>query len=312
MCHYTPDYYKDFHCIAKSCRHNCCIGWEIDIDPDKFCFYNSVSGPFGDRLRKNISMEDTPHFILDKKERCPFLNSDNLCDIILTLGEEQLCEICAEHPRFHNYLPDRLESGLGLCCEEAGRLILSKNDPVCLISDSPDNESDELILLRDEAMTLLQDRKLTISARLDAMLTLCNASLPERTIEDWCSFLLSLERLDDKWTDLLNMLQKEWHNVDIPGFNVYMNSRMTEYEQFTVYLLYRHFCQAESPEDLCSRAAFVSWGFYLMFSLGAVLWTKNGKFSFDDQVELARLFSSELEYSEENMALLLNELYCYE
>ena len=27
-----PDYYPLFHCIADRCRHNCCIGWEIDID----------------------------------------------------------------------------------------------------------------------------------------------------------------------------------------------------------------------------------------------------------------------------------------
>lgn len=23
-----------FHCIADACRHTCCKGWEIDIDPD--------------------------------------------------------------------------------------------------------------------------------------------------------------------------------------------------------------------------------------------------------------------------------------
>ena len=31
-------------------------------------------------------------------------------------------------------------------------------------------------------------------------------------------------------------------------------------------------------------------------------------FTFEEQMELARLFSSELEYSEENMDLLLDEL----
>ena len=27
-----PDYYEHFACIGGECRHNCCIGWEIDID----------------------------------------------------------------------------------------------------------------------------------------------------------------------------------------------------------------------------------------------------------------------------------------
>ena len=121
-----PDYYKDFRCIAGDCRHSCCIGWEIDIDEDSLAFFESVPGEFGDRLRQNISKYGDAHFVLGEGERCPFLNRDNLCDIILTLGEEHICGICTDHPRFRNELPGRVETGLGLCCEEAARLILSK------------------------------------------------------------------------------------------------------------------------------------------------------------------------------------------
>ena len=39
-----------------------------------------------------------------------------------------------------------------------------------------------------------------------------------------------------------------------------------------------------------------------------MLWTEQGRFDFEDQAELARLFSSELEYSEENLDALLDEL----
>ena len=28
----VPNYYNQFKCIAEKCHHNCCIGWEIDID----------------------------------------------------------------------------------------------------------------------------------------------------------------------------------------------------------------------------------------------------------------------------------------
>ena len=34
-----PNYYKKFKCIADKCKHNCCIGWEIDIDNDTLEFY---------------------------------------------------------------------------------------------------------------------------------------------------------------------------------------------------------------------------------------------------------------------------------
>ena len=46
-----PDYYPLFHCIADRCRHNCCIGWEIGIDPAALADYQSQPGAFGDRLR---------------------------------------------------------------------------------------------------------------------------------------------------------------------------------------------------------------------------------------------------------------------
>ena len=43
----APDYYPNFKCIASECRHNCCIGWEIDIDEDTFEYYKGLI-----RLRK--------------------------------------------------------------------------------------------------------------------------------------------------------------------------------------------------------------------------------------------------------------------
>ncbi len=89
-----PSYYQKFACIAGRCRHSCCIGWEIDVDEDTYDAYQSVTGEIGERLRASLSDEDTFHFILGEGERCPFLNRDNLCDLILSLGEDSLCEIC--------------------------------------------------------------------------------------------------------------------------------------------------------------------------------------------------------------------------
>ena len=37
-----PNYYKKFKCIKDKCKHNCCIGWEIDIDEDTMDLYNSL------------------------------------------------------------------------------------------------------------------------------------------------------------------------------------------------------------------------------------------------------------------------------
>ena len=126
MQHTYPDYYPQFSCIAGRCRHNCCIGWEIDVDEDTLASYRRIGGEMGKRLCASISGDgDAPHFLLGAHERCPFLNEKNLCDLILYGGEDMLCQICRDHPRYRSFFSERTEIGVGLCCEEAARLILT-------------------------------------------------------------------------------------------------------------------------------------------------------------------------------------------
>ena len=71
----VPTYFNEFVCIGGACEDNCCIGWEVDIDDESLEVYKSVSGAFGDRLRRYMNDENS--FTL-KNNRCPFLNDKNL------------------------------------------------------------------------------------------------------------------------------------------------------------------------------------------------------------------------------------------
>ena len=51
-----PSYYKNFKCIGSECKHNCCIGWEIDVDEETAEIYKNVPGDFGKKLRENIKV----------------------------------------------------------------------------------------------------------------------------------------------------------------------------------------------------------------------------------------------------------------
>ena len=130
---YAPDYYTQFHCIAEKCTHTCCAGWEIDIDSKSLERYRTLKGPLAEELRLSIEESDPPHFRLTERERCPMLNEQGLCRLILHYGESALCQICTDHPRFRNFWSDRIEIGLGLVCEEAARLILEAKHPMRLI-----------------------------------------------------------------------------------------------------------------------------------------------------------------------------------
>lgn len=306
-----PDYYKDFRCVGGVCRHNCCIGWEIDVDPDTAAYYDTVPGAMGRRLKENISRDGEPHFILGEGDRCPFLNEDNLCDIILTLGEEHICGVCTDHPRFRNELPGRVETGLGLCCEEAGRLILGKTTPMVLEISGEEETGDAIIALRDQVLILLQNRSKGIPGRVDEMLWLCGGALPTKSMGQWAEILLGLERLDEAWTQVLTFLRDKGDRADLGGFDRHMAGRQTEYEQLLVYFVYRHLANAFDEIDLAARAAFAALGYQILYTIGAAIWTETGDFTFEQQVELARLFSSEIEYSDENRDILLDELSEY-
>ena len=163
---FAPDIYPLFRCIAGQCTHTCCQGWEIDIDPASLARYQAIQGPLGKKLRECISLDPEPHFILRKEDRCPFLTDSNLCELILQEGAASLCQICADHPRFRNYWSDRIEIGLGLACEAAGRLILGSDHPLRLIpleddpseeAQEPSGEEKQLMACRDELLTRVEE-----------------------------------------------------------------------------------------------------------------------------------------------------------
>ena len=306
-----PDYYNDFKCIADKCKHNCCIGWEIDIDKNSLDFYKNHDGVLTDRFKSCVDYTDTPHFILDKNERCPFLNSNNLCDIITHLGEEHICEICTQHPRFHNELPDRIESGLGLCCEEACRLILTKKEKTKILCDNYSDTDDEIIILRDKVLDALQNRERALTDRIDDMLALCNTTYTKRTLKEYSDILLSLEILDDEWKKLLtNLLDADINTDDIEQFSDYIkaNDREHEFEQLCVYFIYRHFANAPDMISAQERARFTAFVFDFFYNLGAFTFKHSNSYHTSLHLDFARMFSSEIEYSDENIYTLYDVL----
>ena len=307
-----PDYYPEFVCIADRCKHSCCIGWEIDIDPESLTRFQAIDGPMGQRLKESIALEEPPHFILGEGERCPFLNEKGLCDLILYGGEEILCQICTDHPRYRSFLPGRTEIGVGLCCEAAGQLILSQKHPVKLCvsgtEEESDAEADFLVALRQEAISIAQDRTRSLLDRENALLDRFQGWIPDLSPSQWADVYLDLERLEETWTTVLENLRNQGEQIDLDRFARFMEGREAEYEQLLVYFLYRHFLTAYEDGDVGSKVSFAVLSTRILFLLGALCWVKNGVFSLADQVELARQYSAEIEYSQDNLDALFTML----
>ena len=300
----APDYYEKFVCIADRCKHSCCIGWEIDIDEDTLRDYQSVEGAFGERLRAGIEIKDgCACFRLGEDERCPFLNETGLCDIILNLGEERLSQICTDHPRFCNFWSDRTEIGLGLCCEEAGRLILSNKEKTKLVVLQDDGdygdlteEEEALLCERERMFSIVQDRGMSVSSRIRALCEEFHIGIPQKSPDEWIDIFLSLEIMDDAWKALLCEVKEN----GIPQEE--RDDFETAWEQLLWYFIYRHVSDPE--QDIRKKLFFSVLGVSFIRGLFAYICKRDGKADLNSLVELCRLYSSEIEYSEENTEIL--------
>ena len=288
---YAPAYYKNFSCIADKCRHSCCIGWEIDVDADTLAHYKALGGDYADVIRDSIDRSDTPHFVLAAHDRCPHLDERGLCRIITAYGEQSLCEICREHPRFYHQTPHGMEAGLGLSCEEACRIVLSADDFACMISigqveGTPDAKSFDATDLRERIYVTLCDSTRPYAERLQSIykdFDICPTAQTDRT---WHAILDGLEYLDESHRALFACYRSDLTTPPQAEPALY---------RALAYFIYRHCSDAYDAEDFITRLGLALFFERLLCSMIA-----NGH----DPYEAARILSEELEYSEDNTEAL--------
>lgn len=289
---YAPGYYKDFFCIADKCTHSCCIGWEIDIDSDTMAKYASVSYGYGKQIRDSIDVTDTPHFCLTSGERCPHLDEGGLCRIISVLGEDYLCDICREHPRFYNDTPHGKEVGLGMACEEACRIILESNDYDQMIEVGEiDGEADftdfDATACRNTVYKILSDPSISYIEKLSRIHKEYGVRPECMPDASWREFLSTLEYLDESHRDLFLHYSSD---TSIPHEWVGPLTRTL------AYFIYRHGSGARDIQEFREAVGLSLFCERLLASIAKAQGIQN----MTDFIRLARIVSEEIEYCEEN------------
>ena len=288
---YAPKYYKDFHCIADKCTHSCCIGWEIDIDPDTLEKYKALSDGYGLVVKNSISYEGDPHFKLGCGDRCPHLNEKGLCNIILGIGEDHLCNICREHPRFYNFT-SVAELGIGMSCIESARVILSADEydtfyeigeVDCSDSFDFDGRAD-----RSAIYKILKDKDLSYGEKLDNISSKYGA-MPLYD-ETYLEIINSLEYLDSSHKELFLKYSSSARPLDAEKC----------LERALAYFIYRHCTEAFDVEDFAVRLTFC---LFLERLLASLICTENAK-TLDEIATLTSIISEEIEYNDENTEAL--------
>ena len=320
-----PDFYDKFKCTASKCSDTCCVGWEIDVDEASQEAYRKVTGAFGDKLRANI---EDGHFKLLPHDRCPFLDKNNLCEIYKHLGEGALCDICREHPRFVEVYGDIMEKGLGLCCEEAARLLLEGEGPLTFTSedcDEPEDEIDEddreirdqVLYEREAIFNIIADTSKPFSNRLYEAFgyteQICSGegdSGPLKNSREMVELLGKTESFGPAWDEALARIKA---SVGAAGdttdatYSIRDQGYFSENEsaRLLAYLIYRHYakCLFEGREQGKLKFAIFFWNMARFFTR-ELAGTMDGATPETIKINAIKILSRQLEYAEENMVII--------
>ena len=278
-----PKFYKNFLCKADKCKHSCCKGWEIDIDEETAGKYLAMTGELGAEIRQNIGKnEDSYFFKLTEDERCPFLQKNGLCKIILNIGEENICEICTMHPRFFTMLDDVELCGVGLSCEKTCELLLGdEKDLVFYIEDTEEelSFSEVLAVIGLNLPNEMQEFSLAVNAE---------------NINKVLEIMAKTEPIDENWSKELSIMQ-DMDNVELKAKEYLENSDKNILNKIYQYILYR---QLERLVDI-DMEALINYAQYSILFI--ILHTMISK----ELGESVRRWSEQIEYDTDNVDLIL-------
>lgn len=309
---FVPSYFEKFRCIGGECPDTCCAGWEIDLDRESGERFRIMFGDMGKKVRRYLKTDvDGDYYFQLKDNRCPFLNKDNLCEMILSCGESCISKTCAMFPRFYDDFGTFREMGLGFGCPEAAKIIL-KNKSFVLIpygeNDEDGGEIDDgfldMLISRRKKMFDILDGDGSFKERLSEVLKLCEdfqnylddtESQNYGVDFDTCIKVLSdMEYIDENRKNTLLSLTDE--GFDRKVFDEYS-------DDFTVlmkYYIYRYFLKAIYDYDMLSKVkcgAFACAVIGRLYASGA------------DRIKAMCGFSKEVEYSDVNLQILVDSMY---
>ena len=138
--------------------------------------------------------------------------------------------------------------GIGLCCEAAAELVVSREEKVGLKLLSADGEAvesdpEELVFfeLRNRILEGIQNRELGITERFEAVKRLVCGATNSIGVSEAVKMLYGLECLDPDWKSLLDEIAEQ---IEVEKTETLQNSLGRDidvaFEQIAVYFIYRH------------------------------------------------------------------------
>ncbi len=340
-----PSYMEAFHCVGGSCPDTCCAGWIVDVDEESYYYYQTVPGKFGERLRQHLEDEDgAKYFPMTPEKRCPFLNRQNLCDIFTELGEDRLCQVCTEYPRWYTKFGDYEQQDLSLSCMEVSRIFFTtpeirycramSADPGGGFTPAEEEALVQILAVRNEGLEILQEEgslhtKLMELRRFAELQEEESEEAEAAGFEELVALLEQLDPLNDGWQAVMESLRSLCSSkaeAEKTAEALALLRESPEYEtwftRLAMYFWFRYLLDGVL-QDRADDAAYICFerGYrMLLHSLRTLelmcaarirekcgdIWPKtlSSVFSLEDMMDVAHIFSKEVEHDAENLEIL--------
>ncbi len=319
---FVPTYFDKFKCIASKCPDTCCAGWEADLDEEIIEKYKTVCGELGERIKNSLAKDETDCdiFALCENGRCPFLNDCNLCDIQAAHGEEYLSKTCAMFPRFYDDFGKIREMGIGFGCPEAARIMLEDDKPFSLeiheecvdeIEDIDEDFLSEIIALRAEIFTILEDEELSFKKKIENIFDIVTAfqkeldgdtyadEIQHRDFDDCISVLEDMEYIKSERKNFVSSLKNK--KLSKNALNLYRS----DFEKLMKYYVFRYFLPLGYNYDVVTP---IKYGVFACIVISRI-YAYFGTPDFETRVKIMYSYSKEVEYSDVNTELLDKAMY---
>ena len=127
-------------------------------------------------------------------------------------------------------------------------------------------------------------------------------------VQEWVARFETFEPINDAWTELLGqckamLRQPEQEIVALwQDFVELLADRTQEYEQLMSYFLFRYFLKCVYTGDCRTPVRLAAVSTMMIAWLDVTRFWKTGQFTPKDRIQIAGLYSKQMEYSEENWA----------
>lgn len=171
--------------------------------------------------------------------------------------------------------------------------------------------------MNEERMSVIQAKQLVDSFVIDQGFTECVETKGQEYFAKRMDSFQKLEILDKEWQEIFRGMQKKFSSKSMSSMEYQalhnevasvLKNRQWEYEHICVYFLFRYGMKAVYDYDYIGKVKLAVVSYLVIRDMDVYRYIQRDKeYQVEDRIDLTRIYSKEVEHSEENLETLAED-----